>query len=399
MRMNKTVLSLGLALGALFAPLAVQAITLDDAGRFELSGFYTLTAAKVLNGSATDSTGAHYDQWQYMQWNCPCTIQNWEYVGVYEKSKGWQADQESLLGLQLRGQFTPDLGATVQIISRPTNAASQHYTPSVDWAYLSWKVNDDWTLQLGRKRIPLYYYSDYLYIGYAYPWVRPAPDVYGWPIFEYDGVTAQYSRSIGNGDWTFNANGWYGEFSDNKNRYNELIYYGPSIHESWKRITGAWASVSNGTIEARLMMMMHHENTTFFDSQGAATVYNDNQFTRIVGASLNVDYDNWLLRSELNEFSQRPNDPSKFVYDYALVGVGYKVGAFTPMVTYSQYMTAENNLVPQEGRRTWYLSLRWDFMKNTALKFQLDDTKDRSKYPYPFFGNSKLLSVSLQGTF
>lgn len=44
--------------------------------RFNLSGFANITAAKVLSG--TDRT--------YMQWHCPCAIQNWEYVGVYELS-------------------------------------------------------------------------------------------------------------------------------------------------------------------------------------------------------------------------------------------------------------------------------------------------------------------------
>ncbi len=386
-------------LALLLAPLAAQAITLDEEGRFELTGFYQLTAAKVLGGRASDSTGARYDQWQYMEWNCPCTIQNWEYVGVYEKSKGWQADQESLFGAQLNLRFTPSLSATAQALVRPTNASGKHYIPSLDWAYLSWKVSDDWTLQFGRKRIPLYYYSDYLYIGYAYPWVRPAPDVYGWPIYAYDGVTAQYTKSIGTGDWTLNAAAWYGGASDDKSAYNERIYYGPRIHEAWRRITGGWAAVSNGTVEVRAMMMTHHENTTLIDSTGASTKYNDSQFTRIIGLSANVDYQNWLLRSEINRFAQRPHEPTKFIYDYALLGVGYKMGQFTPMLTYSQYMTAENTLVPQEGRRTTYLSMRWDFAKNMALKVQYDTTKDRSKYAYPFWGNSQLLSVSLQGVY
>lgn len=383
----------------LIAPTLAHAIALDEDGKFELTGFYQLTAAKVLSGEATDGTGTRHKQWRYMEWDCPCSIQNWEYVGVYEKSKGVQADKESLVGLQFNARPTASLSGTMQVLLRPTNARGQRYVPSLDWAYVSWKANDEWTLQAGRKRIPLYYYSDYLYIGYAFPWVRPAPDVYGWPIFAYDGVTAQYTRSLGNGDWTLNASAWHGSFSDDKNAYNERIYYGPSIHESWKRITGAWASVSNGTIEARLMMMTHRENTTFIDGAGVQTKYNDQQFTRIVGASVNVDYGNWLVRSEINRFSQRPHEPTKFVYDYALFGVGYKFGAFTPMLTYSQYMTAENTLVPQEGRRTTYLSLRWDFAKNMALKFQYDDSRDRSKYAYPFWGNSKLLSTSLQGTF
>ncbi|PTT89430.1 hypothetical protein DBR42_07815, partial [Pelomonas sp. HMWF004] len=147
---------------------------------YSLSGFGQFTAGKVLSG--TDRT--------YAQWQCPCAMQNWEYVGVYEKRKGWQADQESLLGLQGTVRFGDSLSATAQVLSRPGNF---NYRPTVDWAYVSWNVSDKWTLQAGRKRIPLYYYSDFLYIATAYPWIRPPADVYGWPIYAYDGANAAYS--------------------------------------------------------------------------------------------------------------------------------------------------------------------------------------------------------------
>ncbi|MFV8075148.1 hypothetical protein ACNQ08_26520, partial [Enterobacter cloacae complex sp.6730661] len=84
--MRSPLVSSLVALGAALAlaPAAAQ----DGSGlRYQLSGFANFTVAKVLSGSNQS----------YMQWTCPCAIQNWEYVGVYEKSKGWQADQESLV--------------------------------------------------------------------------------------------------------------------------------------------------------------------------------------------------------------------------------------------------------------------------------------------------------------
>ena len=90
------------------------------------------------------------------------------------------------------------------------------------------------------------------------------------------------------------------------------------------------------------------------------------------------------------------------IYKYNLFGVGYKWGDFTPMITHSQYTTvAQNPALLQfiEAQSTNSLVVRWDFRANTALKVQYDDNKDKSKYPYPFFGDSRLLSVSLQGTF
>lgn len=392
MRIRSLALASFLALE--LSPLASHAIDLDSEGKIKVTGFYQLTGGKVLSGSALGQSN-----WSYMKWNCPCAIQAWEYVGVYEKSKGFQFDQESLLGAQINAEITPSLTATAQLVLRPKNYEDGNGKPTLDWAYASWKATDNLSLQAGRKRIPLYYYSDYLYIGYAYPWVRPAPDVYGWPIFTYDGLTAQYTHDLG-GEWTVNATAWAGSFESKKNAYDTLIYYGSETQEKWKKIKGISASVSNGTIEARAMMMTHRQDTWQVDpATKAQTFFNDNVFTRIVALSLNVDYQNWLLRTELNRFSQRPSEPTKFVYDYYLVGVGYKWGEFTPMITQSHYITAPNTLVPQEGRKTRALSLRWDFRQNMALKFQYDQSTDESKYSYPFFGDHKLFSVSLQGVF
>ena len=111
----------------------------------------------------------------------------------------------------------------------------------------------------------------------------------------------------------------------------------------------------------------------------------------------NLDQGGWLVKSEVDRYEQI--DAAKGlngVYKYALLGAGYQFGNWTPMVTLSRYRTVA---APIEGRNTRYLSLRWDFRKNMALKAQYDITKDKSEYSYPFFGDSKLLSVSLQGVF
>lgn len=64
------------------------------------------------------------------------------------------------------------------------------------------------------------------------------------------------------------------------------------------------------------------------------------------------------------------------------------------MLTLSRYRTV---MEPLEGRNSRYLSLRWDVRRSMAPKAQDDITTDKSHYGYPFFGDSKLLSVSLQG--
>jgi hypothetical protein len=383
-----------LALACTLAALGAHAIDLDESGSLKLTGFYQLTAGKVLSGEALGSSSP----WMYQQWRCPCTIQNWEYVGVYEKDRGWQTTPESLVGVQIKKDFNDTLSGTVQLVSRGNNTNYRPYTPTVDWAYLTWKPNADskWSFQAGRKRIPLYYYSDYLYIGYAYPWVRPAPDVYGWPIYSYEGVNATYETPLGNSNWQLTANTWFGSHRTDNDAYDTLIYYTTPTNESWKRILGGWVSLNNGTYDIRLMMMHHTDRVWQNNADGSTSVITDDLSTRIMGFSANADFKDWVVRSEFDRFEQKAVN---FIYNYALLGVGYHIGPVTPMVTFSHYNTQPNPYTSVEARNTRYYSVRWDFRKNMALKLQYDDSKDLSKYSYPFFGSSKLLSVSLQGIF
>jgi hypothetical protein len=300
------------------------------------------------------------------------------------------------------------------MVDRASNGTRPDYVPTLDWAYATWKPTDELTIQAGRKRIPLYYYSDYLYIGYSYPWVRPAPDVYGWPIYAYDGANVTYQKYLGDSDWVVTNNSWWGNKTNRNDAYDTLIYYGTSTNHTWADILGDWATISNGIFEVRAMMMGYKESIWQNNDDGSHAQIDHKVFTRIKGIDGNIDWKGLVVRTELNQFTQNPEQhsnaldaPSKFVYDYYLAGIGYHIGPVLPMVTLSHYVVeswfAAGTAQPREARSTRYFSLRWDFMKNVALKAQYDLSRDHSEYQQiyglPFFGDSKLFSISLQGVF
>ncbi len=380
------------ALAAVLAAGSAAAIDLGD-DTLKLTGFYNLTAARVLSGQAQGSSAP----WTYTQFKCPCSVQNWEYVAVYERDEGWQVNQESLLGLQIKKEFSPTLSATAQLVTRAHNP-NRGLRPTVDWAYVTWQPAADsaWTFQAGQFRIPLYYYSDYLYIGYAYPWVRPVPDVYGWPIYAYQGANVSYRTQLGQSDWAATFHLWGGGYTQHNDAYDSQLYYVTPTNESWKSMIGGYVSANNGIFDVRAMLM-HYKDTTWQDTDAGRVTLVDGQSTRIGGLSANMDYKNWQVKSELDRYEQVDLGKGiNNVYKYALVGVGYQYDVWTPMYTFSRYTTITE---PIEARNTQYLTLRWDFRKNTALKVQYDVSKDKSHYPYPFFGDSHLLSISLQGIF
>ena len=100
------------------------------------------------------------------------------------------------------------------------------------------------------------------------------------------------------------------------------------------------------------------------------------------------------MRTELNRFKSKTPSAQ---YDYYLVGVGYKVGDWTPMVTMSHYETKDFG-AGIEARDSRSLSLRYDLNKNWALKAQYDISKDKTT-GYDFFGDHKMITLSAQASF
>jgi len=225
------------------------AINLDAEGTLTASGFYSLTAAKILDG-ATQGAGP---SWNYAQWRCPCFVANWATATVYEKDKALSFD-ESVVGLQLSKEFTPQLSFTTQIVTRSRDARSAQ--TAVDWAYGTWQSTDTYTkLRAGRMRVPLYYYSDYLYVGYAYPWVRAPAESYITEIEDYDGINLSHAMRLADSDWMLTGQIWYGRRNDQDNPlYSRIIQLAPT-DVTWSRINGISASVNNGIADLRMVLM------------------------------------------------------------------------------------------------------------------------------------------------
>lgn len=385
---------LPLAIFALFGTLASTAQAIDTS----FSGFAQVTAGRVLSGDPTPGQGGTtpytLSTKPGVSYQCPCFVSNYEYAGVYEYHKTSLAP-ESLAGVQGNFKFTPQVSATVQLVARGADSSL-----NADWAYGSYKIDDSWTVQFGRKRLPLYYYSDYMYVGYAYPWVRPSQDLYAWQIYSYDGANVLYSGSVG--DWNVNGNLWLGQRKTKDNTLLGNIYYSSKIDESWKKMVGGYLDVSNDIVTAR-GVYMHTVVERFAVVNGVRSLVMtgaNGDFVNDVGQSfyglsLNVDYKDWILRSELN-YIDRPS--VKNTYTAQSYSGGRKWGAHTVMLSWSQFRErAAYWPTGTEKHSTKSLSYRWDFTSSQAFKLQYDRIKDESKWL--FTGNSDLLTASWQTVF
>ena len=376
------------------------------AADFSFSGFADMTAGKVLSGSLRGQGASGEFPKNY---NCPCFVSNYEYGGVYQNN-GWNAANESMVGIQANAHIDDQLSAVVQLDARGLNG----YQASVDWAYVSYNLNNQFTVQAGRKRLPLYMYSDYAYVGYAYPWIRPPVDLYGWEIYSYDGANLQYNNTFG--DWALSTNTWAGNSSlPNAPGLMNIYQQGSAIDTSWRDIIGTSFDLSNDYIHVRAVYMQNNYVQSLPVAGAVNTPYAGGR-QQVWGMAFNADYNNWIWKSEYN-YVRRPTNPYSngayqpgYVAPSFFTGFGYKYQQVTLMYTYSQYWEHTSDLTyyssPQRDN-TRSVVMRWDFHTNAALKMEYDLLKDHtalysngvvSQFPY-FAGDSKMLAVGLDVIF
>ncbi len=365
------------------AVLAAASLSLpawaDEA--FTYSGFASLVAGKVISGERQD---------KFYDYACPCFIADYGHGALY--GPHWQVKQESKVGLQGTYTFTPNLSATAQVVGR----GNDEIEVGLEWLYLSYDLTPNWTLQVGRKRLPIYYYSDFQDVGYAYTWVRPPADLYGWEISNYNGVNVTY-RGEWNG-WSVKSNLLAGR-EDTKKNQMQRIYYEPPQDVTWKRILGGDLVLNRDWFTTRLTYIQSDVQQWDHDTGERVTpdpsVARKAEKQKIYGISTNIDIDNWFVRSEYSVF-----DRSSYSYKSKafMIGVGARFGDFTPMITKTRYKD-RNDHAPDEVQHDsgWSATLRYELTPNTALKVQYDRFKDHSAYDY--VGSSKVVSVSLDTVF
>lgn len=359
--------------------LAGALTTADQASAADvtLSGFMTLAAGKVLNGSSNDPV---------IDTPCPCFISDWYNMGTYNNSWDWRP--ESRIGVRLNSNFTDTISGVVQIDASNTRYRSG---PTLEWAYLSWRPQEsNWEVSLGRKRLPIYYYSDFSDVGFAYPWVRPPQELYGWEINNFNGATLVHRGQLGK--VSTRSSVFFGREASHDNAF--LAYwYGVSDKPdvTWSNITGADIEFSQDWFNVRLVYI---QSNVYVSSLSDGVLADGKQ--QIYGISANIDYNNWLVRSEYSYFD-RWKDLGYRSNAY-MAGLGYHFGNLTPMLTYSYFSDVSADGTPTWKNSNTSLTLRYDLNSQSDIKLQYDHYRELSD-PGSTSGNANVISVAYDRVF
>jgi len=354
-----TILYNRINLSALFIVLFLhEAIVFADES---LSGYASIVAGRVTSGNEF--------------------LADYPKAGVYDDD--WSFSPDTSIGIQLNTSLNNKLNFVIQAIS---NGAS-NYDVDLDWAYLSYQLNPSVSIQAGRKRLPLYFYSDFFDLGHAYYWIRPPADNYTWQISNYNGLSLQYQPYLGDWDVLFNL--YAGREDSNDNDLLSLLYDAP-VDETWKNMVGIVVELSQNWVELRGTYMegqLDREVNNIVTDQDVKQYFS--------GISVNFYLHNFIILSEFNQYKTPTND---IHVDTKMLSLGYQVGDFTPHITQSTFKQKENSAGADEDHETTSVGLRWDFDKTTAFKIQYDKVKDNGVI-IPILGDSESFSLGVDIVF
>lgn len=322
----------------------------------------------------------------------------------------------NILGLQVSGQVNEKVTATAQLIAR----SGTDYEVTADWAYISWQASENGKVRAGRLRTPLYMYSDYLEVGYAYPWISAPNEVYYLPFNNVDGIDYYATAALGSFDTSFQA--YFGSFDsdfafeDGTEGYASLrnqMGVAATIGKSWWTLRAAYHQVdlSVDINNAQLAGLVSQLSVSPFASIVPSIVIDEDKAT-FGEIGLSIDTGIFVAAAEHVEFEVQDSLLAKNVRDYVMVGV--RVSDFLFHVTGSK---ADDEIADLTGsipvstqtqplidglnaaaaardidREVISYGVRWDVASGTALKLQLDDVDDLN-------GEQKLLSAALQAVF
>lgn len=146
---------------------------------------------------------------------------------------------DAVLGVQLSKQLDDSVSLTGQLVSK----GSSEFDTTVEWAFATLNVTDELDIRAGRLRVPFFYYSDFLDVGYAYNWIRPPTEVYRLGFSAVDGIDFTYRYNMGS--WDSSAQFYYGEWN------GALAINGTEVNFAMSNLTGLVYNLSNDWINLR----------------------------------------------------------------------------------------------------------------------------------------------------
>ncbi|NRA55886.1 MAG: hypothetical protein HRU23_17245 [Gammaproteobacteria bacterium] len=342
------------------------------------------------------STTAHAE----IQWNGFASIVAGQTTSSGDTLNGYDdsisLEQGSFFALQASNDLGDGLSVTAQILARGEN----DWDPEFEWAYLSYAINDQLNIKVGRQRAPFYMFSDYLDVSYAYPWISPPKGVYNVPFSKLDAISATYTSTLGEFDVSTQLiyGNYDGDVTTDDGTFNvetnNLGGFSVTVTRDWLTLRGAYFVASDTNVMHPVLAgtAASWSSAGYHDVASQLLVAEDEAVFAELG--LQIDYNDYIVIAEYASLeiknSYRAKEASYYVtlgkrFDDVLVHVTYGKDDDESRVITND--VASGNLQidalkagtdafmrTQEDDSSYVtLGLRWDFHSSAALKFEYTD--------------------------
>lgn len=251
----------------------------------------------------------------------------------------WKPD--SRIGVQITHYFSPQLQFSGQMVAKDTSAHAP--TDIITRAFVAYRPNEDWMLRVGRLADSTFLMSDYMEVGYSYPWVRPPLEAYGLiGMASFDGADVQY-RLFGS-DWRLKLMGGRTQArlptpGSPDYHLNARPLRGIAlIHDSgeWKfRLGHNQLKLQNaGSVDQQLNAALDpiagagipgvsSEAASYLDSIPLAQAH-----LRFTSVGMSYDNPQWFMQAEVSRLDSCSKGASRGYQGY--LGAGLHLGTWTP---------------------------------------------------------------------
>lgn len=300
---------------------------------------------------------------------------------------------DSNLGVQLRYDFRHDTKAVVQVVSRHDEDGSM--PPELNWAYIKHTPNPNWEIRAGRLGWDVYMLSDSRNVGYSHLWVRPPIEYFGFQqINHIDGLDIVTTRPLGSGVLSVKL---YGGVADEEVPLDAGAEYdlsgtrvlgghvGYRIDEWWFRLGYGELKLENAIEDPQLRQLLDA-----LRASGEEDLANDMQLqdATVGHYVLGTIYERGPFQAQV--MLNRAKTETLLLNDFyaGYTTVSYRLSEWRPYLSFAMIETDKISrhsdspfLDPgvqatldsaRIDQHTTSLGVRYDFMENTALTFQVD---------------------------
>ena len=286
-------------------------------------------------------------------------------------------DNDSKFGLQISADVAENMQAVAQILGA---GSDENFDMDVEWAYIDWSLSDSISLRGGKVKEPVFLISDYLEVGYAYPWIRPPQEVYrNNPINTINGLQGLFQADLGNMSLVFQPYlGSNNEAVPNTNGdlvFDASNFYGAAIQLQARAFTVQMSYLTTDVTTTEVSGVPGAPFTGF-QASGSA---------ELISAGVSWDVNNFIGYAE---YVTRDISGDAVVgvspamgaifpdQDAWYLTVGYRMGKFLPHLTVASSEATPESAVPEFANQgvsqdSITLGLRYEVNDSSSLKFEI----------------------------